>query len=90
MVVEAEEQLFYGGGGFTIRSWRMKVEDGWGGQAGVLIIFSFLGKVESYLKSYLLNPTINKTVHIETQLLENGGNFFRPKIANGKRDGNSD
>jgi hypothetical protein len=45
---------------FAIRSWRMEVEDGQGGQAGVFIIFSFLGGVESYLESYLSNPTINR------------------------------
>jgi hypothetical protein len=53
-VVEAEEQLLCGGGGFTIRSWRMEVEDG----RAALFIF-FLGGVESYLKSYLANPNIN-------------------------------
>ncbi len=59
-VVEAEERLLCGGGGFTIRSWRMVVEDRQGGRTGVFIIFSFLDGVESYLKSYLLNPTINR------------------------------
>jgi hypothetical protein len=47
VVVEVEEQLLCGGRGFTIRSWRMEVEDG---QVGVFI-FSFLGGVESYLES---------------------------------------
>jgi hypothetical protein len=55
VVVEAEEQLLCGGRGFTIRSWRMEAEDV---RAGVFI-FSFLGRVESYLESYLTNPNIN-------------------------------
>ncbi len=44
VVVEAEEQLLCGGGGFMVRSWRLE----WGRRAGgVFIIFSFLGRVES-------------------------------------------
>ncbi len=51
VVVEAEEQLFCSGGGFTIKSWRMKVKDRRGTQAGVFIILSFFGGVEPYLES---------------------------------------
>ena len=52
MVVEAEEQLLYSGGGFVVRSWRLER----GGRAGgVFIIFSFLGGVESYLNPTLYN-----------------------------------
>ncbi len=57
MVVEAEEQLLCGGGGFMVRSWRLEIEDGRnraGGPGGVFIIFAFLGGVESYLQSYPL------------------------------------
>ncbi len=57
MVVEAEERLLCGGGGFMVRLWRLEVEDRWGGAGRlgrVFIIFSFLGGVESYLQSYPL------------------------------------
>ncbi len=55
MVVEMEEELLCGGRGFTIRSWRIEVEDG---RAGVFI-FTFLKGVESYPESYLANRNIN-------------------------------
>jgi hypothetical protein len=58
MVVEAEERLLCGGGGFMVWSWRPEVEDGQDGvdRLGrmVFIICSFLGGVESYFQSYPL------------------------------------
>jgi hypothetical protein len=51
MVVEAEEQLLCGGGGFTIRSRRMEVEDRPGRQGCSFFLF-LVG----------LNPTLNPTV----------------------------
>ena len=57
-VVKAEERLLCGQRGLHDKV----MEDGGGGRVGVLI-FSFLGKVESYFESYLdescLNPNIN-------------------------------
>ena len=52
MVMEVEEQLLYGSGGFMVRSWRL--EQGRRARR-VFIIFSFLGRVESYLNPTLYN-----------------------------------
>jgi hypothetical protein len=43
MVVEAEEQLLCGGRGFTIRPWRMEVDDRRGSTAGCSLFFSWQG-----------------------------------------------
>ncbi len=55
VVVEAEEQLLCGSRGFMVRSWRLEIEDRWGGQAGRGVhYYFFLVGVESYLQSYPL------------------------------------
>ncbi len=54
MAVEVEEWLMCGGGDFMVRPWGLEIEGGRGGQAGVILFFPFLGRVESYLQSYPL------------------------------------
>jgi hypothetical protein len=54
VVVETEEQLLCGGGGFMIRPWRMEEDDGRGGTLGCSLFFLFLAG---------LNPNFNPTLY---------------------------
>jgi hypothetical protein len=59
------QEVGRGGGGrgapvlWWQRLYNKVMEDGGGRRVGVFI-FSFLGKVESYLESYLANPNTNR------------------------------
>jgi hypothetical protein len=56
-VVEVEEQLLCGGGGFTIRSWRTEMEDRWG-----CSFFHFFAGLNPTSNPTSTNPNINRAL----------------------------